>query len=95
MGTILQFAERLVEDGDWTPAERSQLRDMGAQLGQTAAGLDLVFGKTEEGDPWCVVADDRSEVLLHVARIGGGFVVHAPRNDHGPPDRLRLQRRRA
>ena len=81
MGTILQFAERLAEAGDWTPAERSQLRDMGAQLGEAAAGLDLVFGKTEEGDPWCVVADERSEVLLHVARIGGGFVVHAPRND--------------
>lgn len=81
MGTVLQFAERLAEDGDWTPSERSQLRDMGAQLGQGGEGLDLVFGKTEEGDPWCVVADERSDVLLHVARIGGAFVVHAPRNE--------------
>jgi hypothetical protein len=81
LGTVVQFAERLADGADWTPSERSQLRDMGAQLSAAAAGLDLVFGKTEEGDPWCVVADQESDVLLHIARIGGSFVVHAPAND--------------
>lgn len=77
MGAILQFAERLADGQDWTASERAQLRDVGAQLD----GVDVVFGKSEAGDPWCVVTDDGGEVLLHVARIGGDFVVHATRDD--------------
>jgi hypothetical protein len=77
MATILQFAERLADGQDWTASERAQLRDVGAQLD----GVDVVFGKSEMGDPWCVVTDDGGEVLLHVARIGGDFVVHATHDD--------------
>ncbi len=77
MATILQFAERLADGQDWTVSERAQLRDVGAQLD----GVDVVFGKSEAGDPWCVVTDDSGEVLLHVARIDGDFVIHATHED--------------
>lgn len=77
MATILQFAERLPEGQDWTAAERAQLRDVGSQL----AGMDVVFGKTDDGAPWCVVTDDDGDVMLHVARIGGDFVVHSTAED--------------
>jgi hypothetical protein len=77
VATILQFAERLADGQDWTAAERAQLRDVGAQL----AGVDVVFGKSDAGEPWCVVTDEGGEVMLHVARIGGDFVVHSAEED--------------
>lgn len=77
MGTVLQFAEQLSEGPGWTAAERAQLRDVGLQM----AGVEVVFGTSELGDPWCVVTDEEGEVLLHAARIGGEFVVHSTTDD--------------
>ncbi|MCC7268614.1 MAG: hypothetical protein IT546_14925, partial [Caulobacteraceae bacterium] len=41
----------------------------------------MAFGRTDEGDPWCVLKDASEEVLVHVARIGGRFVVHSTASD--------------
>lgn len=75
MGTVLDLRERLSVSGDWTAAERHQLWALAARL--PADGVAVVFGKTDVGDPWCVVTDADEEVLLHVARIRGSFVVHS------------------
>ena len=38
--------------------------------------VDGVFGQTDSGDPWYVVTDANQDVLVHIARIDGQFVVH-------------------
>ena len=76
MGEILPFIARVRESSDWTAAERARLEDLAQRFAEAAPGVEAVFGATEEGDPWCVVKDADEEVLVHVARIGGRFVVH-------------------
>ncbi len=41
----------------------------------------MIYGATDDGDPWCVVKDANEEVLVHVARIGSKFVVHFAAQD--------------
>jgi len=81
MATILEFAERLAGGDDWTPGERAQLREIGSQLSGALYDVELVFGVAECGDPWCAVVDASGEVLLHIARIDGAFVVYSAYED--------------
>lgn len=76
MGDILPFIAKVRASGDWTAAERARLETLAQQFSGQAAGVEAVFGTTEDGDPWCVVKDAQEDVLIHVARIGGRFVVH-------------------
>ena len=78
MATILPFPK--VQGGDWTPEERARLDELAARFaGQ--AGIEVVFGRSDNGDPWCVVLDAQDEVLVHVARDRGSFIVHAAADD--------------
>lgn len=81
MGEVLPFVRTLTRTGDWTAGERARLHDLANRLSSSATGVEVVFGKTDAGDPWCVVKDDQEEVLVHVARIGGRFVVHHAAED--------------
>lgn len=76
MGDVLPFIAKVRASGDWTAAERARLEELGRQFAETGMGVEVVFGTTEDGDPWCVVKDQSEEVIVHVARIGGRFVVH-------------------
>jgi hypothetical protein len=76
MGDVLPFIARVRESGDWTAAERARLEALGRQFADSGLGVEVVFGTTEDGDPWCVVKDENEEIIVHVARIGGRFVVH-------------------
>jgi hypothetical protein len=41
--------------------------------------LEFDGGQTDEGDPWCVVYDrQRDQVVMHMARIGSGFIIASP-----------------
>jgi len=73
MATVLAFPERRV--GDWTEAERARLNELAGRFADEA-GVEVVFGRTDADDPWCVVLDARDEVLVHVARVNGTFVAH-------------------
>lgn len=75
MALIFPFLDRLAGARDWSGAERARLADLAARLpGQS--GVEAVFGRSETGEPWCVVTDADGEVLVHVARIDGKVVVH-------------------
>ncbi len=75
MAVILPFL-RASGPGDWSLAERARLSRLAERLRPEAEGVDVVFGASDTGEPWCVVTDPEGEVLIHVARIGGRFVVH-------------------
>jgi hypothetical protein len=76
MGDVLPFLAKVRASGDWTAAERARLEDLGRQFSESGLYVEVVFGTTEEGDPWCVVKDENEEIIVHVARIGGRFVIH-------------------
>ena len=41
--------------------------------------VELAFGESDEGDPWCIVCEREGErVLLHIARIDCCYVIAWP-----------------
>lgn len=78
MATILAFPER--RTGDWTETERASLTDLAGRLA-AQAGVNIVYGISDVGDPWCVVLDAHEEVLVHIARVNGTFVAHTLAGD--------------
>lgn len=76
MDNVVPFAPRPNAGGGWTAAERERLSELADRLTANGAKVEVVYGVTDEGDPWCVIKDDQEEVLIHVARINGQFVVH-------------------
>jgi len=81
MGDIIPLIARVRDGGDWTATERARLEALVGQFAKAGVTVEVVYGVTEDGDPWCVVKDENEEVLLHVARIGGRFVVHQAADD--------------
>lgn len=76
MGEVLPFTGRFFAVRDWTASERAQIQTLARQLKAQAAGVEVVYGSSDAGDPWCVIKDGEENVLIHVARIGGGVVIH-------------------
>jgi hypothetical protein len=81
MGQVVPFIARVRDSGDWTTAERARLQDLADRLSASGVDVEVVYGATDEGDPWCVVTDANGDVLIHVARIDGTFVVHSAVDD--------------
>lgn len=81
MGDVVPFIARVRSSGDWTAAERARLQELADGLTVGGARVEAVFGATDAGDPWCVVTDENGDVLIHVARIDGKFVVHSAVDD--------------
>lgn len=81
MGQVVPFIMRVRDSGDWTPGERARLEELADRLAAGGVEVEVIFGATDEGDPWCVVTDGNGDVLIHVARIDGKFVVHSAVDD--------------
>lgn len=81
MGQVVPFIARVRDSGDWTTAERARLQELADRLAASGVDVEVIYGATDEGDPWCVVTDGAGDVLIHVARIGGKFVVHSAVDD--------------
>jgi hypothetical protein len=81
MGQVVPFIARVRDSGDWSAAERARLEDLAERLAAGGVHVEVIFGATDEGDPWCVVTDADGDVLIHVARIDGKFVVHSAIDD--------------
>ena len=76
MSNVLPFIAKLAADGDWSGSERAWLMELAGRLSPTSPDMEVVFGQSDEGEPWCVVLDPAGEVLVHVARVGGQFILH-------------------
>lgn len=81
MGQVVPFIARVRDSGDWSATERARLQELADRLSAGGVKVEVIFGATDEGDPWCVVTDPDGDVLIHVARIGGVFVVHSAVDD--------------
>lgn len=81
MGDVVPFIAKVRSSGDWNAAERARLEELAERLSAGGARVEAVFGATDDGDPWCVVTDENGDVLIHVARIGGKFVIHSAIDD--------------
>jgi len=81
MGQVVPFIARVRDSGDWSAAERARLEELADRLAASGVHVEVIFGATDEGDPWCVVTDENGDVLIHVARIDGRFVVHSAIDD--------------
>lgn len=81
MGQVVPFIARVRDSGDWSAAERARLEALAERLAASGVRVEVIFGATDEGDPWCVVTDADGDVLIHVARINGKFVVHSAVDD--------------
>ncbi len=76
MGTVLSFANHVLGSGQWTASERSRLEALTERFFGGGEKVQVVFGATDDGAPWCAVTDEDDEVLVHVARVADQFLVH-------------------
>ncbi|WP_309643925.1 calcium-binding protein, partial [Phenylobacterium sp.] len=76
MTNVVPFTPRASAGGGWTAAERERLADLADRLSAGGGKVEAVYGVSDDGDPWCVIKDDNEEVLVHIARIDGQFVIH-------------------
>lgn len=75
MGTILSLTEWIRDSGQWTATERGRLQTLTDHF-PGGDDLEVVFGATDDGAPWCAVMNGEGEVLVHVARLANQFIVH-------------------
>lgn len=82
MGDVLRFMRAVSQTGFWTNQEKAELFRLTDQLSSRDYGLETATGISDSGDPWFIVYDsDSGDVLVHVARINGRFVVHQMADD--------------
>lgn len=67
----------VTQTGYWTNQEKAELFRLAEELSAKGSGIETATGISDSGDPWFIVyAGDTGDVLVHVARIAGRFVVH-------------------
>lgn len=76
MTNVVPFTPRASAGGGWTASERERLADLADRLSMGGGKVEAVYGVSDDGDPWCVIKDENEEVLVHIARIDGQFVIH-------------------
>ncbi len=76
MGTVLSFANRTLGNGQWTASERSRLEALTERFFGPSENIQVVFGATDDGAPWCALTNEDDEVVVHVARLADQFLVH-------------------
>jgi hypothetical protein len=75
VGAILSLANWIRDSGQWTATERDRLEALTEHF-PGGANLEVVFGASDDGAPWCAVVNEDGDVLVHVARLADQFLVH-------------------
>lgn len=77
MGDVLRFIRAVTQSGYWTNQEKAELFRLAEETAAQGSGIETASGISDNGDPWFIVYEAATgDVLVHVARIGGKFVVH-------------------
>src|SRR5262249_48091050 len=64
---------------DWSPREIAEFYRVEAALLQAGLRIDTARGRSDDGDPWFVFCrHDDGEVIIHIARIDGEYVLVSP-----------------
>jgi len=70
---------------DWTDHEREEIGRV-EPLCRKLEHWELECTHTDAGDPWCVIYDQRRDVVvLHIARIERRYVVASPARERSVP----------
>lgn len=82
MGDVLSFIRAVRQTGHWTNQEKAELFRLTDALSADKVEVETATGISDQGDPWFVIYHAvTGDVLVHVARIGGKFVVHEMSRD--------------
>lgn len=82
MGEVLNFIRAIRQTGQWTNQEKAALFRLTDALSADHMEIETASGISDAGDPWFVVYHAvTGDVLVHVARIAGAFVVHEMSRD--------------
>jgi hypothetical protein len=72
----ISFGDTPPSHRGWSQQELREINRIRAVSGNELQ-LELVFGESDEGDPWCIVCD-HEHVVLHIARIDRSYVIASP-----------------
>ncbi|WP_113913627.1 hypothetical protein [Roseovarius dicentrarchi] len=60
---------------DWTNQELAELYRAHSLVQSAQPGLECDRGISDEGDPWFIIGDDKGDVLIHICRIQGTYIL--------------------
>ncbi|MFV3127770.1 hypothetical protein [Niveispirillum sp. KHB5.9] len=79
---MLNFIRAVRQTGQWTNQEKAELFRLTDALSDDNVEIETASGISDAGDPWFVIYHAvTGDVLVHVARIAGKFVVHEMSRD--------------
>lgn len=82
MGNVLNFIQAVRRTGQWSNQEKAELFRLTDALSADNVEIETASGVSDQGDPWFVIYHALTgDVLVHVARIDGKFVVHEMSRD--------------
>ena len=76
---VVQLDRQFRRSWDWAPNEVAEFYRVESALIQAGLKIDTERGISDEGDPWFAFCrPDDGEVIVHIARIGGLYVLAGP-----------------
>ena len=76
---VVQLERLFRRSWDWSPTEVAEFYRVKSALIQAGVKIDTERGVSDEGDPWFAFCrPDDGEVIVHIARIGGLYVLAGP-----------------
>jgi len=75
LSSVIPFRKK-VDAVSWRPDELAECYRVVGLLARSGLPVSIDSGLTDEGEPWAIVLrEDTGDVLLHMARLDGSFVV--------------------
>jgi hypothetical protein len=82
LGDVLSFIRAVARTGQWTSQEKAELFRLSDALSAENVEIETASGISDAGDPWFVIYHaGTGDILVHVARIAGKFIVHEMSRD--------------
>jgi hypothetical protein len=79
---VVQLQRLFRQNSDWSPRELAEFYRVEAALIQAGLQIATERGVSDEGDPWFAFCrPDDAEVIVHIARIGGIYILAGPAYD--------------